>query len=57
VLRLQRLYPSSVVKDAAATVLVPRPTTSTMPGEPLKDSALLRWGAEVIKEIFPSSER
>jgi transcription-repair coupling factor (superfamily II helicase) len=55
VMRLQRLYPSSVVKDSAATVLVPRPTSSAVPGEPLKDTALLRWGAEVIKEIFSNS--
>jgi transcription-repair coupling factor (superfamily II helicase) len=55
VMRLQRLYPGSVVKDAAATVLVPRPTSSTAPGEPLKDSELLRWGVDVIKEIFSNS--
>jgi transcription-repair coupling factor (superfamily II helicase) len=57
VLRLQRLYPHSVVKDAAATVLVPRPTKPSAPSEPLKDIDLLRWGAEVIKEIFPTPER
>jgi transcription-repair coupling factor (superfamily II helicase) len=57
VLRLQRLYTHSVVKDAAATVLVPRPTKPSAPSEPLKDIDLLRWGAEVIKEIFPTPER
>jgi transcription-repair coupling factor (superfamily II helicase) len=52
VLRLQRLYPHSVVKDAAGTVLVPRPTSSA---GPVKDTDLLRWGAAVINEIFSNS--
>jgi transcription-repair coupling factor (superfamily II helicase) len=55
VLRLQRLYPRSVVKDAAASVLVPRPTSSTDAGQPLKDTALLRWATEVVSQIFTPS--
>ena len=51
-LRLQRLYPGSVVKDAAGAVLVPRPTSSTMPAEPLKDTDLLHWGTAVIEQVF-----
>ena len=54
-LRLQRLYPRSVVKDAAASVLVPRPTSSTDAGQPLKDTALLRWATEVVSQIFTPS--
>jgi len=52
VLRLQRLYPGSVVKAAVGSVLVPRPTSSTVAGQPLKDMELLRWGTEVINQIF-----
>jgi transcription-repair coupling factor (superfamily II helicase) len=52
VLRLQRLYPGSVVKGAVGSVLVPRPTSSAVAGQPLKDMELLRWGTEVINQIF-----
>jgi transcription-repair coupling factor (superfamily II helicase) len=55
VLRLQRLYPGSVVKGAVGSVLVPRPMSSSAPGEPAKDTALLRWGTDVINQIFSSS--
>jgi transcription-repair coupling factor (superfamily II helicase) len=53
VMRLQRLYPGSVVKDAVGSVLVPRPTNSA---GPLTDTDLLRWGSELIREIFSTSE-
>jgi transcription-repair coupling factor (superfamily II helicase) len=49
VMRLQRLYRGSVVKDAVGTVLVPRPTNST---GPLTDAELLRWASELIRQIF-----
>jgi transcription-repair coupling factor (superfamily II helicase) len=52
VLRLQRLYPGSVVKGAVGSVLAPRPTSSAVAGQPLKDMELLRWGTEVINQIF-----
>ena len=55
VLRLQRLYPRSVVKDAAGSVLVPRPTSATDAGQPLKDTDLLRWATELISQIFTTS--
>ena len=55
VLRLQRLYPRSVVKDAAGSVLVPRPTSSTDAGQPLKDTDLLRWATDVVSQVFSSS--
>jgi transcription-repair coupling factor (superfamily II helicase) len=55
VMRLQRLYPGSVVKDAVGTVLIPRPTSATMGSEPLKDADLLRWASELIREIFSNS--
>ena len=55
VLRLQRLYPRSVVKDAAGSVLVPRPTSSTDASQPLKDTDLLRWATDVVSQVFSSS--
>jgi len=55
VMRLQRLYPGSVVKDAVGTLLIPRPTSATVGGEALKDTDLLRWASEVIREIFTDS--
>jgi transcription-repair coupling factor (superfamily II helicase) len=55
VMRLQRLYPGSVIKDAVRTVLVPRPASSTIGGESLKDTDLLRWCTAVITEIFTDS--
>ncbi len=53
-LRLQRLYPGSVVKDAVGSVLVPRPTSPTDAGQPLKDTDLLRWATELINQILSS---
>jgi transcription-repair coupling factor (superfamily II helicase) len=55
VLRLQRLYPGSVVKDVAGSVLLPRPTRAADAGESLKDTDLLRWATEVISQIFEGS--
>ena len=40
-LRLQRLYPGTVVKPAVRTMLVPRPTTARVGGQPLRDLELL----------------
>ena len=55
VLRLQRLYPGGVVKAAVGSVLLPRPVSPAVAGEPLKDTDLLGWGTEVIKQIFSNS--
>jgi transcription-repair coupling factor (superfamily II helicase) len=52
VMRLQRLYPGSVVKDAVGSVLVPRPTRSTDTSQPLQDTDLLNWASGLIREIF-----
>jgi transcription-repair coupling factor (superfamily II helicase) len=52
VLRLQRLYPRSVFKESAAIVLVPRPMSSTIGGDQLRDSKLLDWCTRLITDIF-----
>jgi transcription-repair coupling factor (superfamily II helicase) len=52
VMRLQRLYPRSVVKEAAGFILVPRPLSATIGGPPVTDRALLDWCAGVIEQIL-----
>ncbi len=51
-LRLQRLYPKSVVKSAVRTVLIPRPRTAPVAGQPLRDEALLAWCREVLDGVL-----
>ena len=53
-LRLQRLYPRSVVKDVAGHILVPRPMSAVIGGPPVKDTELLDWCSRVITDIFGS---
>ena len=43
VLRMQRLYPKTVFKPAVRTMLVPRPMTARVGGQPVLDVALLAW--------------
>ncbi|MGA4508044.1 transcription-repair coupling factor [Propionibacteriaceae bacterium G1746] len=51
-LRLQRLYPGAVIKNALNVVLVPRPRTSVTSGL-IADSELLDWATELVTTIFP----
>jgi transcription-repair coupling factor (superfamily II helicase) len=51
VLRLMRLHPGSVVKDASSIVLVTAPVTARVGGQPLRDQALLDWCREVLQSI------
>jgi transcription-repair coupling factor (superfamily II helicase) len=51
-LRLQRLYPRSVVKATVSTVLVPRPTTARVGGQPLRDTALLDWARQLLDGVL-----
>lgn len=51
-LRLTRLYPGTIIKPAVRTILVPRPSTARVGGEPLRDTALLQWAAELIQSIL-----
>ncbi|WP_134741407.1 transcription-repair coupling factor [Nocardioides sp. 503] len=52
VLRLQRLYPKSIVKAAVDTILVPRPGTPGRTGTPLTGIALLEWARGVIDGVI-----
>jgi len=51
-LRLQRLYPGSLVKDAVRTILVPRPMTARVAGQPMRDMAVLRWASDLIEVVL-----
>ena len=52
VMRLQRLYPRSVVKQTVDTVLVPKPTTQRIGGQPLRDAELLDWCAALLDGVL-----
>jgi transcription-repair coupling factor (superfamily II helicase) len=51
-LRLQRLYPKSLVKDAVRTILVPKPMTARVGGRPLRDTEVLQWASELIRAVM-----
>ncbi len=55
VLRLQRVFPNSIVKAPLHTILVPRPHEA--PGrsgaQPLRDVPLLQWVRALVHEIQP----
>ncbi|WP_375423376.1 transcription-repair coupling factor [uncultured Friedmanniella sp.] len=51
-LRLQRLYPRSLVKETANFILVPRPMSSTVGGPAVTDTALMAWCTKVILDVF-----
>jgi transcription-repair coupling factor (superfamily II helicase) len=51
-LRLNRLYPKSVVKPQLRTILVPRPTTRPVAGQPLRDQELLQWCTRLIDDVI-----
>ena len=49
-LRLQRLYPGSVYKNAVRTLSIPRPGKV---GEPVRDQELLRWVTDLLAAVLP----
>ncbi|WP_271219961.1 transcription-repair coupling factor [Streptosporangium carneum] len=50
--RLQRLYPKALLKQAAGTLLVPVPKTRPLGGQPLRDLDLLRWCGDLVQAMF-----
>jgi transcription-repair coupling factor (superfamily II helicase) len=52
VVRLQRLYPKSIVKAPVETILVPRPHIGGVLGKPLDGIALLEWARGVIDSVI-----
>ncbi|HEX6485090.1 MAG TPA: transcription-repair coupling factor [Nocardioidaceae bacterium] len=50
--RLDRLYPRSIVKPTVRTMLVPRPTPTTVGGPPIRDEELLAWARQVVDSVI-----
>ena len=55
-IRLGRMYPKSIVKNAVDTVLVPRPGLPGATGKPIEGIALLEWARVVIDTIIDPRE-
>jgi transcription-repair coupling factor (superfamily II helicase) len=51
-LRVQRLYPKTVLKPQVRTMLVPAPKTAPLGGRPLRDTELLAWCGQLVAAIF-----
>ena len=51
-LRLQRLYPGSLVKSAVRTILVPKPSTARVGGRPLRDVEVLHWCRDLVNAVL-----
>lgn len=56
VVRLNRIYPKSIVKAPVSTILVPRPQTAVVGGKPIAGIALLEWARGVIDTIIDPPE-
>ncbi|HVQ18413.1 MAG TPA: transcription-repair coupling factor [Actinomycetes bacterium] len=56
-LRLMRRYPGTVIKPAVRTILVPRPSTARVGGEPLRDADLLAWATELVQAVWEPHSR
>ncbi|MDP9848915.1 transcription-repair coupling factor [Streptosporangium lutulentum] len=53
--RLERLYPKALLKQAAGTLLVPVPKTRPLGGQPLRDLELLKWCGDLVEAMFLES--
>jgi len=51
-MRLGRLYPRTLVKPAVRTIMVPRPATAPVGGQPLRGTELLDWATELITAVL-----
>ncbi|MGB5952292.1 MAG: transcription-repair coupling factor [Ornithinimicrobium sp.] len=51
-LRLNRLYPGTLLKPATRTALVPVPKASGFGAKPLRDTAILDWSSQLIKSVL-----
>ena len=50
--RLERVYPKSILKPNLRTMLVPRPSTAVVGGSPIRDEALLMWARQVVDTVI-----
>ena len=51
-LRLRRLHPKAVFKEASGTLLVPVPKSGGLGGKPLRDLALLAWCTDLVESVL-----
>ncbi|MDQ1624522.1 MAG: hypothetical protein QOJ49_20, partial [Actinomycetota bacterium] len=51
-LRLTRLYPGSLVKPAVRSILVPKPMTARIGGQPLRDLDILAWCRALVDAVL-----
>ncbi|GAA6526361.1 transcription-repair coupling factor [Intrasporangium sp. DVR] len=51
-LRLMRLYPGTILKEALGTILVPAPMTARVGGKPLRDVDILTWARQLITAVL-----
>jgi transcription-repair coupling factor (superfamily II helicase) len=56
VVRLNRLYPRSILKPQVGSLLVPRPQTAVIGGRPIDGVALLEWARAVIDTVIDPRE-
>lgn len=56
-LRLRRMYPRSIQKESAKTLLVPVPKAGGLGGKPLRDLELLKWCSDLVNSIFEPDKR
>jgi transcription-repair coupling factor (superfamily II helicase) len=57
VVRLNRVYPGSLVKAGVRTMLVPRPQPTTFGAPPLRDDELLAWAGRVIDDVIDPAQK
>ena len=50
--RLSRIHPGAQVRKASGVVLVPRPMTRPIGGQPINDAPLLAWATQVLTDVF-----
>ena len=51
-LRVSRLYPGTVLKEAVRTMLVPRPKAAQIGGQPVRDRPLLEWATQLVETVL-----
>ncbi|MFC7326720.1 transcription-repair coupling factor [Marinactinospora rubrisoli] len=56
-LRLRRLHPKSILKQASQTLLVPVPKSGGIGGKPLRDRELLAWCTDLVEAVFEPARR
>ena len=49
--RMSRVYPKTIIKNAAEVVLVPRPRTAPVGGRPIDNRELLEWTKVVVDTL------